>query len=225
MNQYEYEYVVSRFREPARIDADWDKSSWMHVPALRLNHAMGEYPAHFPFTQLKMTYDNQSLVFIFRVEDQFVRAVAKHHQDAVYKDSCVEFFFTPGADSSHGYFNLEINCCGKMLFHFQKVPRQNSVSITDDDIKAIDIAHSLPSIVEPEIVQTTVWTVECRLPIENLWNYFPDLQIPAPGVHWKANFQKCADDSSHPHWLTWAKIDHPTPDFHRPQDFGTLVFE
>lgn len=220
-----YEYRVSRLSEPMSLDAEWDKSPWTQVPALQLNHAMGEPPVHFPKTQLKMAYDDQSLVFIFRVEDRFVRAVAEQHQDAVYKDSCVEFFFTPKSDSIDGYFNLEMNCSGVMLFHFQKVPRMGSLSVSGDDLQKLEVAHSLPKRVEPEIEQPTVWTVECRLPIAVLRNYFPNLEAPAPGVRWKANFQKCADDSSHPHWLTWAKIDHPTPDFHRPQSFGTLVFE
>jgi hypothetical protein len=186
---------------------------------------MGEYPAHFPNTQLKMVYDDQSLIFIFHVQDQFVRAVAKEHQDAVYKDSCVEFFFTPGTDIAEGYFNLEMNCSGKILFHFQKTPRKDSVQLSEVDIQKMEIAHGLPSRVEPEIEQPTVWTVECRLPIAMLQTYFPNLQTPALGVRWKANFQKCADNSSHPHWLTWAKIHHPTPDFHRPESFGTLIFE
>lgn len=219
------EYLVSPINQPTSIDAVWDKSAWSRVAALRLNHAMGKPPAHFPNTQLKMVYDDRSIILIFLVEDRFVRAVAERHQDAVYKDSCVEFFFTPGSDSADGYFNLEMNCSGKMLLHFQKVPRKDSISVSELDLQRMEIAHSLPGRVEPEIEQPTVWTVECRLPVAILQNYFPTLQTPKPGVRWKANFQKCADDTSHPHWLTWAKIDHSTPDFHRPESFGTLVFE
>ncbi len=221
----QYEYRVSRVDKPAPIDSQWDKSTWVDVAALRLTHAMGEYPAHFPNTRLKMVYDDQSLIFIFHVQDQFVRAVANKHQDAVYKDSCVEFFFTPGTDIAEGYFNLEMNCSGKVLFHFQKTPRTDSVQVSEVDIQKMKIAHGLPDRVEPEIEQPTVWTVECRLPIAMLQTYFPNLQTPAPGVRWKANFQKCADESSHPHWLTWAKIDRSTPDFHQPESFGTLIFE
>ena len=52
---------------------------------------------------------------IFRVEDRYVRAVSKNYHDSVCKDSCAEFFFTPGTDISAGYFNVEINCGGVML--------------------------------------------------------------------------------------------------------------
>jgi hypothetical protein len=51
------------------------------------------------------------------------------------------------------------------------------------------------------------------------------IQQPKSGVRWKANFYKCADKTSHPHWLTWSPVDYPTPKFHLPQFFGTLEFE
>nr|WP_319490879.1 carbohydrate-binding family 9-like protein [uncultured Desulfobacter sp.] len=28
-----------------------------------------------------------------------------------------------------------------------------------------------------------------------------------------------------PHWLIWAPVDFPTPDFHQPQAFGALCFQ
>ncbi|MCB0276848.1 MAG: diguanylate cyclase, partial [Calditrichaeota bacterium] len=27
------------------------------------------------------------------------------------------------------------------------------------------------------------------------------------------------------HWLTWAPVEHPKPNFHLPEFFGTLVFD
>jgi hypothetical protein len=50
------------------------------------------------------------------------------------------------------------------------------------------------------------------------------MQPPAPGVRWRANFYKCAEHNSHPHWLMWAPIDFPKPNFHLPEFFGTLEF-
>lgn len=38
----------------------------------------------------------------------------------------------------------------------------------------------------------------------------------------KANFYKCADKAAHPHFLSWNPIPVPSPDFHRPEHFGTL---
>ena len=33
------------------------------------------------------------------------------------------------------------------------------------------------------------------------------------------------DETSHQHWLTWSPVIFERPNFHRPQDFGVLIFE
>jgi hypothetical protein len=215
-------------RAPAAItfDAKWDGEFWSTVKPLELQHYMGERPAHFPKVQAKLVYDDHALFVMFRVQDRFVRAVAQQHQDAVYRDSCVEFFFTPQTDSALGYFNLEMNCGGTMLLYHQRAPGQDSVHFSESDLAQIDVKHSLPKIVDPEITEPTEWTVAYRLPVKMLNSYFPaEVQQPAPGVAWRANFYKCADETSHPHWLTWSPVAFDRPDFHRPQSFGRLEFQ
>jgi hypothetical protein len=137
----------------------------------------------------------------------------------------VEFFFTPGTDVTQGYFNLEMNCGGTMLLHFQTIPRKGQMALTEADLARIEVAATQPRIVDPEIAAPTTWTVEYRLPAEILRAYLPNAAGPAPGIKWRANFFKCGDDTSHPHWLTWNKIDRPRPDFHVPEGFGEIVFK
>lgn len=218
-------YQISRIAEPFIIDARWDKPAWQKAEPLELSHFMGDRPLHFPRVQARLLYDPRSLHVAFHVEDRYVRAVAQSHQDAVFRDSCVEFFFTVGADVSQGYFNLEMNCGGTMLFYHQVVPRQDSVPIAPADLDRIEVAHTLSRIVEPEITEPVTWTVEYRLPLDLLSRYAPSVLMPASGVRWRANFYKCADGTSHPHWLTWAPVGHHKPDFHRPQFFGMLEFQ
>ena len=111
-----------------------------------------------------------------------------------------------------------------MLFHYQPAPSTNVISISDSDGDRVEIFHSEPKIVDPEKQQPTTWVVEYRLPVDILEKYRP-VTKPAPGVSWRANFYKCADKTSHPHWLTWSVIDFPEPDFHQPHFFGTLEFK
>lgn len=40
-----------------------------------------------------------------------------------------------------------------------------------------------------------------------------------------ASLRAGGDNTSHPHWLTWAPVPSPRPDFHTPRSFGTLEFE
>ncbi|MDR2887465.1 MAG: hypothetical protein LBV26_05635, partial [Bacteroidales bacterium] len=51
------------------------------------------------------------------------------------------------------------------------------------------------------------------------------ITAPEKGVEWKANFYKIAENTSNPHYITWAKVDRPRPDWHVPEYFGRLIFK
>ncbi len=217
-------YKVQKISIQPEINAVWDKTPWSGIEPIQIKNYMGDKPEHLPFTQAKMAYDNTAVYVIFRVEDRYVRAVADKNQGPVYLDSCVEFFFTPGTDIKEGYFNLEMNCGGTMLFHHQMEPRTEQAHISEQHIQLVEVAHTLPEIIDPEMVKDTTWIVEYRIPFSVLSEYH---SFPAPeaGTLWRANFYKCADETSHPHWLTWAPVDFPRPNFHLPQYFGILEFQ
>ena len=216
-------YEVVKLDTSLTVDAEWNKAPWSFITPLSLDHFMGERPEHFPEVEAKVAYDDAAIYVIFRANDQYVRAVRSQHQEGVFKDSCVEFFFSPAQDSEDGYFNLEMNCGGTMLFHHQSANRENKVNISPQDIAKIEVAHSLPKTVEHEIQEPTMWTVEYRIPFEILEEYHA-MTPPVTGSIWRSNFYKCADETSHPHWLTWSPIDYPKPNFHLPAFFGTLKF-
>lgn len=217
-------YTVNRLSEPVEINGDWNKEPWQSIPALEVDKHMGEKPTHKPGVQAKVAYDKEAVYVIFQVKDQYVRCLIDEYMGPVSKDSCVEFFFTPGTDIKEGYFNLEVNCGGTAVFKFQKVAKDGQIKIPKSEFDNIEIAHSLPKIVYPEIEEPTTWTVEYRLPIDILKKYY-EVVPPAPGVEWKANFYKIASESSHPHYLTWSFVDYPKPKFHMPEYFGTLKFK
>lgn len=217
--------VIRRAAEPITIDAEWDKPAWNMVEPITLNLVMGQEPAHKPLTQVKLAWDDDFVYVIFRVEDHYVRAVATEHQQMVCQDSCVEFFFTPGNDISKGYFNLEVNCIGTMLMYHQIARGQNRQVVDVADLQSIQVATSLlkGQLIDPEIHRSTIWTVEYAVPLQMLARYAP-VSTPENGTVWRANFYKCADKTSRPHWLTWSKIPLPNPDFHQPSYFGSLEF-
>ena len=217
-------YKVQKISNLPEINAVWDKLPWSEIEPIQIKQFMGDKPEHFPFTQAKVAYDNTAIYVIFRVEDKYVKAVAGKNQGPVYLDSCVEFFFSPEDGIKDGYFNLEMNCGGTMLFHHQMEPRTKQTFISEDHIAQVEVATTLPEIVDPEIIEDTTWVAEYRIPFSVLSNYH-SFSNPGAGSVWRANFYKCADKTSHPHWLTWSPIDFPKPNFHVPEYFGILEFQ
>ncbi len=157
-------YKVPKLKKPPKINAVWDKMPWCKIEPITIDNYMGDKPEHIPFTQAKMAYDNAAIYIIFRVKDQYIKAVNKRNQGQVCHDSCVEFFFSPGENSKNGYLNIEMNCGGVMLFNFQKTPSSEKTVLSEDDLQQIEVAHTLPRIIENEITDKTTWSIEYRIP-------------------------------------------------------------
>ncbi len=220
----QYTYQVKRSSQHSDINAEWDKDIWNKTRSLMLSNFMGDRPTHFPETRVKLLHDKDYIYVIFHVRDKYVRAVAKETNGQVWMDSCVEFFFSPGADTERGYFNFEANCKGVFLFQYHLKNGAINDFVSSEDCKKIQIAHSLNINVEQEFSEPMEWSLEYRIPFAILKKYMK-VDDPGPGVSWRANLYKCADKTSHPHWLTWAPIDNPKPKFHLPEFFGRLEFE
>jgi cellulose/xylan binding protein with CBM9 domain len=217
-------YRIKRALETVELADGWDLGQWKLAGILEITNWMGDKPEHTPKTQVKVLYDNNNLYVFFRVEDRYVRAVEDRTHGKVWEDSCVEFFFTPHDQSEYEYFNLETNCGGTMLFRFNDKRHKTETYVAESDCELIEVHHSLPRKIENEITEPVVWTLSYTLPFSVIAQY-GKMTKPQAGVSWRANFYKCVENNSHPHWLTWSVVDSPTPNFHLPQYFGVLQFE
>ena len=181
---------------------------------------------HRPCVKARLGYDDDSLRGIFRVEDQYVRAVHTGFQQSVCRDSCVEFFFQPGGGGP--YLNFEFSAGGAMLCHCVRDNTRvtggfkDMTVLSDDECRQVQIVTSLPAIVEPEITEPVTWTLAFAIPLAVVANY-TEVSRPLSGQTWRANFYKCADESSHNHWGSWMPVAQLN--FHLPECFGPIVFE
>ena len=217
-------YQVTAIHEQITIDGKWDKPAWEKVKAVKIENRMGEEPRFRPVTEAKMLYDANNVYVIFRVHDKFVKSTVTTYNGHVSGDSCVEFFFSPNSDEPGHYFNLEVNAGGTPLIFFVTKPRKEYTRLPDTLIDDIEIAHSLPAVVNPEITDEVTWTIECRVPL-GILKQFTKVTMPRTGVAWRANFYKTGSDTSNPHYYTWSPVTYPEPNFHLPAYFGTLTFE
>lgn len=217
-------YFVNKSKQAFNLDGKWDDPQWQHSKVLEIKNFVGLDPLFRPFAEAKVMYNEENLLVIFRVKDRFVHCVTNEINGPVWGDSCVEFFFSPDQNSPEKYFNLEVNCGGTALMHYNIVPRKEFNAVQPEEIQRIEIAHSLPEIIDPERSDSVTWTIAYAIPLSLLEKY-ANVTSPQKGVSWRANFYKIADKTSNQHYISWSPIENGVVDFHQPQFFGVLKFE
>lgn len=214
-------YLVKKANGPVDISAEWDSPVWANAVTQKLEVVFDTSSCHHPITEVKLTYDEQGIYGLFRVQDRYIRAVQEKDQGQVCTDSCVEFFVHPAGEEK--YFNFEMNCGGTMLlYHIIDCRAQKYDEIPQADLDTIRRFHTLPKIVDPEITEPTTWRLGFEIPMSFFAKY-TKIDPKLSGQVWHCNFTKCGDSTSHPHWLSWVQLSKL--DFHLPKEFGELIFE
>lgn len=140
------------------------------------------------------------------------KTVYTSYNDPVYTDSCLEFFVRFNPDMAE-YINFEMNSAGAFLSAF-RTDRKNKTPI--------DKLAPLPS-VKP-FKGEGFWGVEAVFSPDFTEKLFGKREFKS-GDRLFGNFYKCGDETEIPHFGMWSPVDLPSPDFHRPEFFGTLIIE
>jgi hypothetical protein len=223
---HQVRYIVRRTETLPLISAAWEDASWALARALTVAAFHPRGSSHHPLTEARLLHDANAIAAMFRVEDRYVVARESIYQSQTHKDSCVEFFVQP--KPGLGYFNFEFNAISTLLLWYIDRPRREDgsfehyVEVPLELARNIEVHASLTEPILEEIAEPMVWTLSFRVP-KSLFEHFVGSLPDLSGQTWRANFYKCADLSSHPHWGAWAEIGKRL-DFHQPARFGEIVF-
>ncbi len=180
------------------------------------------WPEAFPYqpkVRFRMAYSDSALLFHYQVNEQQILAEVAEDNGAIWTDSCVECFISPFNDGL--YYNIEANCIGKVLIGCGKERHgreRGDKEIRDKILRWSSLGN------EPfgERSSSEGWDLCLIVPFECFFKH----QIQSlEGCRFKANFYKCGDRLSVPHYLSWKIIPTEKPDFHRPEFFGEIVAE
>lgn len=219
-------YIIRRTAAAAPLAGEWDHPAWRVANTLAVDRFHARSSEHHPRARVRQLFDAAGIYTLFQVEDRYVRSVQTDLNDPVCTDSCAEFFVQPKPD--RGYLNFEINCGGTLHCSFvedaTRTPQgfRKWTPVSPELAARIRIWHSLPQVVEPEISAPTTWRVAFFVPFSFFEHYVGALGT-LPGQEWRANYYKCGDRTSHPHWATWAPIE--VLNFHQPDCFGPIRLE
>ena len=214
-------YTIRRAASTIALDMAWDSELWQSANELKVDYRFDRGGTYKPDVRIRMLYDDNRICGMFQVKDQYVVARARHNQEQVCRDSCVEFFVQPV--NAERYFNFEMNCGGTiLLYHIKALDKKIYDLVPESDLCTIERFHTLPKFIDEEITEPVTWYLGFGIPIsffEKCSNISPALS----GQVWKANFTKCADKCSNPAWLSWQQFEKCS--FHQPDKFADLIFE
>lgn len=173
-----------------------------------------EFP-YKPLVSFQIGHDNKTIYLHFNVEEEFIKAQYVRSNEAVWEDSCVEFFVS--FDNKQTYFNLEFNVLGTGLIGFGNAIKSERNRLSS---KQIELVKTASSVVNSGGLKT--WAMILAIPV----NVFEVANVASfAGLKAHANFYKCGDRLPNPHFISWSAISNPTPNFHLPNFFGEIYFE
>lgn len=171
-----------------------------------------------PDVALSIAYSDHEIFLKYYITENYFKAEKTDINQKVCEDSCVEFFVSPEDDGI--YYNMEFNAIGTCLLGIG-TNRANNKRIEPEIISKIRRLTSAGTEPFREKTGVYVWTITVAIPYEVFSHHqIKDLQ----GKIFRANFYKCGDKLTVPHYVTWNPVGTEKPDYHQPEHFGLLKF-
>jgi hypothetical protein len=171
-----------------------------------------------PEVLFSIGYSGHEIMLKYYVTEECFKAEKTESNQNVFEDSCVEFFLSPAADGI--YYNMEFNGIGTCLFG-AGTSRADSLRADPRLIERIRRKTSAGEMPVSERKGKFTWTITIAVPLDVFFHH----KIKTfDGKTFRANFYKCGDKLSVPHFMTWSPVKTTKPDFHRPEFFGMIRF-
>lgn len=175
-----------------------------------------QYP-YKPLSSVAVAHSDTHIYIDFFVRCNYLRAENYKNNSSVHQDSCVEFFVCP--DGKLPYYNFEFNCIGTVHAACRR-DRHDGTPLTDEQLDRIKRYPSCGTKPFQELEGLFSWNLLVAIPLDLM-----GLKYEGKPIEMKGNFYKCADLTAAPHFLSWAPIDTPEPDFHRPEFFAPVTLQ
>lgn len=170
-----------------------------------------------PRVEFRIAHTGNEIWLKFYVWEKNILAQETQTNGQVHKDSAVEFFVSLDGEN---YYNFEFNCIGTA--HVANGPTiHKRTFLLPEVIQQIDIESSLGNAPFKERSGNFSWEMMICIPIQCF--AFDKLES-FNGLEATANFYKCGDATSDPHFVSWNRIKTESPAFHQPEFFGKLKF-
>lgn len=185
----------------------WDEA-WNTANIASIDKINWQEFDYAPNTTAKIMYNDDGICVQMQTDEKPLLACRTKQNSDVSNESCMEFFFRPNENDSR-YLNFEFNAFGTMYLAC-RTGRYDAVH-PDADRNFFDVQT---------YVDDEKWVLQFFIPFSFIDGIF--------GSHTKnmyANLFKCGVDTENTHYVTYAPIDTPEPDFHQPEFFAEFILE
>ena len=160
-----------------------------------------------------IAYNDEELLVHMELDAPEIRNVEQGPLGRPCVDSCLEFFFSP-MEGDNRYFNIEFNIGGCLTFCMGD----------GNGLTRFTIANPAETMNFRSVRTEKGFYIDYKVPYTIIRRFFPDFKVYS-GKKIKANCYSCAERTQVRHFLSWSLIDDKKFSFHRPECFGTMIFE
>jgi hypothetical protein len=136
-----------------------------------------------------MVWTNTCLYIAAEIEEPHVRASLKQRDTIIYHDNDFEVFIDP-ANSTHQYFEIEVNALNTILDLFMPKPYRNGgKAMLSYNIEGLRSAIKVNGTINNTSDKDQGWIVEMAIPFRSMYigNHW---QPPQQGALWRINFSR-----------------------------------
>lgn len=229
-------YTCHRTKTPIHVDgrlddAAWSKADWSadFADIQGFDHPTPRFKTH-----MKMLWDADCLYIAAELEEPYVWATLKQHDEIVFNDNDFEIFIDPNGDSRE-YYEIEVNALNTIfdLFLVRKY-LDGGPALHDWNMRDLKSAIHVDGTLNDASDTDKGWTVEFALPWRSLKEAAGCETPPIVGDTWRMNFSrvewnhqivdgnstrvpKTAEDN-------WIWSPQGVIDMHRPEHWGYVHF-
>ena len=246
-------YKVKEYRcfravgKPSKLDGDLSKPFWSTGEWTDDFHDIegDSRPRPAKYTRVKVLWDEEALYVAAELKDDTIWATVRNRDELIYIDNDFEVFLAP-QDSSHRYYELEMNAANSVWDLLMEKPQRDDVRrIIGWDIQGLESAVRVNGTLNDPSADNRGWTVELKIPWFSLRECgsnecYPMHFAPDVGEVWRMNFSR-VEYHVHTENNTYVKDKDPATgadlpeenwvwaptgviDIHMPEMWGYLVF-
>lgn len=214
-------YMIHRTETPITIDGKLEEPGWFAAESVGDFQFAWYQSGKKEQTVAKMLWDDEYLYVAYICQDAHIAGTRTERDSSVWKDDCVEVFTAPNPKFPFAYFNMEMNVRGAILDNYS--PSDDAPKIEGEwNPDGIKIKTTVVGTLNDDSDSDDYWILEAAIPFA-AFKHIAKHTPPRDGDVWHLNLNRLGGPTNE-QFSQWSPGTSEKPQYHRPQDFGRVIF-